>query len=808
MNKKFLIKGFAALALVVSISSCTKDVTAMSQGEIDTKSKENAELQLGLSIPNGQTWDMASQVTTNIAVNLGLDQSYTVGIYDKNPLYNKNAKYYTLKEVHEGGTLNTSLTIPSNQSMVYITVYDSKNRSVVHTAHVENGQIIANIGGGAAGSRSMRAAEDASKYPEYVETLDYYLNPINGRNRWDGWNLDPANLEEISIDGMKSYTALTDDIILNDTKDGNRTLTDENGDHFPGGNVDGRHYRVAANTEVTEVFHIIGHTTIVNNSVIYVEGTLHLNGNILYGPTIVVADGGKIILDGDTNMSRTARLIVMAGGSVEAASGVTPTFNVNSEDYSGLNVITDESILNNSNVGAPCYNAGTIAFNGEFNINGCDFYNKGTITVDKLRNTCGGFYTNFGHITARTNNDAEDDAFNSLIVNGCYLHYTEDAGVGPLTLLDHSRLDCDGQLYMCAPSRNNCIMYNYSMIDAGSIKCNQVIYTGPTEENSFAIVKTGSFYVSYANDINALNNVYFDMENIEEFYLYDADGNITKEDLTNRWGAAYHILGGCTPQGAYWCAAPITHWASEDNSSLIIPNGDCTGKGYNPGGDDGEIFGDPVVYTYAFEDQTVGTDYDMNDVVLKVSYKVKEEGTGENAGKVIYDTNTLVVKLVAAGATYNIKVKIGNTYLFNGQEIHDALHVNRGVMVNTGRSTPVAPISEEINIPAGFTGDFTQLPVSIEVLSTNTTYVYPNTDEYPHAIMVPTDWAWPTERTIITEAYPGSGTATITTESGSEFLINSFSAWAATPAAQRATVIGDIKWYETAAAPGKTMTNN
>jgi hypothetical protein len=91
MNKKFLIKGFAALALVVSISSCTKDVTAMSQGEIDTKSKENAELQLGLSIPNGQTWDMASQVATNIAVNLGLDQSYTVGIYDKNPLYNKNA---------------------------------------------------------------------------------------------------------------------------------------------------------------------------------------------------------------------------------------------------------------------------------------------------------------------------------------------------------------------------------------------------------------------------------------------------------------------------------------------------------------------------------------------------------------------------------------------------------------------------------------------------------------------------------------------------------------------------------------------
>jgi len=112
MNKKYLMNGFAALALVASVSSCTKDVTAMSQGEIDEKSKENAELQLGLRIPDGQTWNMASQVTANVAINLGLDQSYTVGIYDENPLYNKNAKYYTLEEVSEGGTLNASLTIP------------------------------------------------------------------------------------------------------------------------------------------------------------------------------------------------------------------------------------------------------------------------------------------------------------------------------------------------------------------------------------------------------------------------------------------------------------------------------------------------------------------------------------------------------------------------------------------------------------------------------------------------------------------------------------------------------------------------
>jgi hypothetical protein len=196
----------------------------------------------------------------------------------------------------------------------------------------------------------------------------------------------------------------------------------------------------------------------------------------------------------------------------------------------------------------------------------------------------------------------------------------------------------------------------------------------------------------------------------------------------------------------------------------------------------------------------------MNDVVLKVSYKVKEEGTGENAGKVIYDTNTLVVKLVAAGATYNIKVKIGETYLFDGAEIHEALGVNPGVMVNTGngKAQTATPVSDEI-LTEGLADedgniDFTQLPVSIEVLSTNTTYVYPNTDEYPHAIMVPTDWAWPTERTKITEAYPGKATSTPNVYDENF----SFKKWAETPDAQRTD---DMRKWFNHPVTGKVMTN-
>jgi hypothetical protein len=215
------------------------------------------------------------------------------------------------------------------------------------------------------------------------------------------------------------------------------------------------------------------------------------------------------------------------------------------------------------------------------------------------------------------------------------------------------------------------------------------------------------------------------------------------------------------------------------------------------------------VYTYAFEDQTVGTDYDMNDVVLKVSYKVKSTNSD---GEVEYDKTKLTATLVAAGATYNIKIKIGNTYLFNEQEIHEALGVNAGVMVNTGngKAQTATPVSSEITTPTGLADedgniDFTQLPVTIEVTSTGKNYSYPNTDAYPHAVMIPVDWRWPLERIIVTEAYPGTSNADKVTIDGVDYPVNSFDAWAATPAADRTPAMNG--WYNHPNT-GKTMTNS
>ena len=237
----------------------------------------------------------------------------------------------------------------------------------------------------------------------------------------------------------------------------------------------------------------------------------------------------------------------------------------------------------------------------------------------------------------------------------------------------------------------------------------------------------------------------------------------------------------------------------------------------------------PQVYTYAFEDQTLNTDYDMNDVVLKVSYAVEEEGTGENEGNVIYDKSNLVVELVALGATYEITAKIGNADLFEGKELHAAMGQKKGIMINTGGTggnsiSGVATQKCIVAAPAGWNGEFAELPVSIAVSTTNKTYAFPNDDVYPHVIMVPTDWAWPTERTNIKNAYAGTTaakeveityTATytnketnelVTSEFTNKFRENSFAAWATSPATSRnATMNG---WFNNPTGDVMTNTNN
>lgn len=774
MDKKYLMKSMAALMLVASVSSCVSEVDEVNQTELNAAIKENAELQLGITIPEGQTWEMSTQVTTDIAINLGLDQSYTVGIYDENPLFNSDAKFYALEKVNEGEALNTSITLPNAASRVYIAVYDSKLRSVVHAVSVEDGKIVANIGGAMRGA-SMRAVE--SDYTDtYAKTLNDYLNPtLPATDQWG--NPQWQTVKNLTTSEFSSYLSIDDDMIVNQTSQGNHTLTDASWSAGLGGDFighgDGKHFRIDKGTVINEVFHVNGAHGVVNDVVIYIEGTVHLNGNTLNGPTLVVADGGKIVLDGTTNMSNTGRFVVMPGGTIEGAEGVA--FNVNNGGY--------------------CYNAGTIEFDGELNVNGSDVYNNGIIKVDVLRNTAGGKFTNFGHITARTNIGA-GDSYNSTIINGCYMHYTEDAGIGSLTQLDNSRLDVGG---MAEFNQDNQYLYNNSVIDAGSIWVNGTSFFGSDNTSDVAIIKTEKIIFA--------GNIYINQNKDDQYqtarWTWVARKVDGKGTIYLDWDP-YETYGTKTENGVKVAGAKITddngytmlsvvlesnyNYTSSATSAIIIPEGDCSGMGNNSNGGGGTIVGGPAVYTYAFEDQKVSGDYDMNDVVLKVSHPY----TVNNDGGYDYDTSKLNCELVAAGATFNIRVLIGDRDLFG--EIHNALGVNEGVMVNTGTHTNVVTRSTkmvQIDAPRNWNGDFTNLDVKIHVILTqggNKPYdiEYKVENIMPYAIMIPMDWKWPTERTRVTDAYPN------------------FITWAQTDKTQRTAAMNE--WYKTPVS-GKVMSN-
>ncbi len=778
MNKKYLMNGFAALALVAGFSSCTKDVTTMSQEDIDTKSKENAELQLGLSIPEGQTWGMASQVEANVTVNGDYGANYTVTIYENNPFIDNTGVVLGKAKVTSGGTATFDFTCPDNLYSAYAAIKDEKGYTYVKPVGISNGKIETTFGGDApAGARSMRSARSSA-----------------------------ADDFTVAVRTQPDFSAYINDAT---------PITAEN--NTPTTSV--RHYVIPAGTTWHDNIPLIqasdpNSTDIVS---VYVLGTLNINEN----QSINGGYGGAY------------KLIVGNGGVVNIASGKTLCSNANQgSGYVGeIHVLAGGTITgagklefaNGTNTYS--YNGGTIDV-GTINNNGGTLYNAGVLEADHMLGGAGlSIYENAGKIHIGDAAKGSGTA-NTRIYNNCWFECDgtlacRNIRQGESAYIKAANLDMSGSEDGTSDAAYIWAKEN-SLIDiSGNVSINGIDIVGPTN-NDYAYLQFGKMtYVNHTGGVNSnygvdkvtvgaiQNNIRISVDtpesdtNVYTFTPYEKLINLLNgtfiyatEERDKEWGQWHENIPG--------------EQIGNGNAELVQKNqyniatveeSECS-PGIIPIPPT-PIDEDPLVYTYAFEDQTVGTDYDMNDVVLKVNYKVAN--TDEETGEVEYDETKLAVKLVAAGATYNIKVKIGDTYLFDGKEIHEALGAEAGQMVNTGNGKAVTknPASDEIDIPSGWDGDFTTLPVTIEVLSTGLTYSYPNTDAYPHAIMVPTDWAWPTERTIITAAYPGSGSEMV-----NGFPINSFAAWASTQAAQRASVLGSVKWYETSAASGKTMKNN
>ena len=155
----------------------------------------------------------------------------------------------------------------------------------------------------------------------------------------------------------------------------------------------------------------------------------------------------------------------------------------------------------------------------------------------------------------------------------------------------------------------------------------------------------------------------------------------------------------------------------------------------------------PAIYSYAFEDSWM-SDYDLNDVVIKVKQNEKDE-------------KKMDVILCCTGASYNLYAFIGetgdetsSTRLFGGKEVHAALAGTAGMFINTGsggdKFDSKSPATVTMDIPTGYT--LGSLPIWIKSPERNIGVAESGTD--PHGVVIPMDWQWPREWTSVKVAYP------------------------------------------------------
>lgn len=830
MNKKYLMRGFAALALVAGFSSCVKDVDGISPAEEAEKAKENAELQLGLQIPEGQSWNMSTQVTANVNVSKKAGETYRVTVYSNNPLADGKGVFLTRGTINNGETFTGKFTCGSGVKSLYVGLTDSKGYTVYKQAKVENGRLDLTFGGANNSARSLRAA-----YTVGGDTYDFFDLPSQEELAAAFPSIPTTNIA--SNDILNNYNALYPLVYDNGVPRqplANFILTSAG------------EYTVGGGLQNTRWISVTGHP----NGGYQQPDPVNIFVNVGANETVTFKRNGNFQFN-----------LYIISGQVELASDfgeMGTTFSV----AQGATLIDNRSSFSN-NFGVKLFNRGTVRTGGAYSIgNNAFVYNEGKFYVNGALDYIAGSWNDPRFFNVGDNVELTADSF-TLNSNGGFISDGTVNITGATTVTQNGITWVNNGKYTTGELRfsaQNCTFYNYCRLNV----------TGTTvfTDGQFNMM-TGS-YVKMKYGI--FNNFIVDMYNNSMVYITDGtkwgrqgqgtfQGFRTVDDATacvvldgNQYvpshnGAAFHLQGaGLTAAisnmkfydefdelGVHSTWESV-HYSTEvtladlqgrqdgritwdihnanvtdiEGASVTEPaEGQCSATIEE---EEYPIYDEPQVYSYAFEDQIYNGDYDMNDIVLKATFPSTKNRKGEI---IAIDSTKLQITMVAAGATFKIKAFVGETALFDGQEIHDAFGVNQGVMVNTGngKAQTATPVVDVIDIPDGIidadgNADFSQLNVWIwvnpETGYASETKIYYLTDKekpVPYAVMIPADWKWPLERICVTEAYPGAPTST-------EGVYNeefSFAKWAETSDAQRTD---DMREWFKYPATGKTMTNN
>ena len=789
MMRKGLMAMMATVAVML-LSNCATDDSVRVYTEEEKLTNAAAALEIDSIDPN-QDWNMTGNATAAITIMGNYGETYAVKIYSNDPLADGMGYVLAEGEVESGSTFEASFEYPSADTRLMVGVADHSGYTTYRYVPVVDHVMTAVIGEtteARSSARSMAAPSvphlsnipdqayvntylegavepnDANSYANYKAWVDgeeghYALGEFTV-NDWElqgddkTWWVD--NIQKFTWWQFDSYGVSSREeaweIVKQrciesgrsswlkwvDATEGHWVYGDNYVDHFK---ITGT-WNKAINVVATE-----GLTDGVPNHcerTVVVTGTWNLSDNnqrVGSRGLIIVANGGTLNIPSGRQLElvNQSRLVVMPGGTVSGDGQILVT-NGNEAGYENYNGGTINVGIFNNNFGK-FFNYNKFMAN-EYRAGGqeSNFYNHGIVNIDH---------------SAVYNNDwyTEKNAPNARIFNACQWYCKNDMSARNIEMTAGSYMYVGRELVMSS-SNDGTSDPTYVSLASGSLLCagwlnnNGTIWYGPT--SGLAVVEFEKIkYLNWDGD-GPLTSGYF--ANNIAVSVEDKTNNCMGKTNENAYSAfqKYVANGLGTNGNATMVGNGGVVMVKQGKANIVIPGSNefvrgekgCA-PGYN-GIPQEETENRPSVWSYAYEDTPIG-DYDMNDVVLKVSYHYDEDTK-------TVDKTMLDVTLCCTGASLSLKAYLGHQVLFGNKEVHDFLGQKSGMLINTGIKPDVEVVTAYIQTPENFS--FADADFWIDSPAVVGGVHIAKKGQDPHGIVIPSDWEWPVEYVCIKDAYP------------------------------------------------------
>ena len=751
MKKVYLMKGMAAMAFGLVVTSCNKMDLFNANAEQEAKEKEFTEnfqsvVMGGQTIDPNQTWS----TTTPVQVSVTPRTSGTLKIYATSPIGNAAAALYTV-DVTAGNKTTFTVTKPADAAKLYAAVYDADGMIDDMLSFEANGAAEVIFNKTASNRAARRVAPEMPTQPDTpTNTIDKPSEPTDipsatnyteliDEDKTVGGFSDNSKIYvapgvTLTIDGEWAGIGKGSKIYLGAKSKLVKTsgnLYAEMGEIYNDGGI----INATLSLNGTKVWNkgtitagdVYGSAN--NASTIYNEGTITVD-NIYFNKYDLLWNEGTFTSNGELNGGNDETKIYNKQGATIYAN----SFSLNNDKQlcwnEGTIEVTNAAATYNS--GAAIVNIGTFKAGSFSQAAGGQFFNVNNSSVVLISGT-----TSLGNSNSVwvNNGDYTTDYFEvnqggNQTFNLCRLTVKEKFSMGcsdgsffvlqgDAAVVCEKDFDWNGDAYFWMGADS------WLKVD-GTLKSNN-------------INNDGKGFIQYGDNMAVISADAITTDNPDGQARFCVFGNVCIDansifDLTDN----NHIFSGNVKQSGQMYTANVPEaWKTAT---------DCR-PAYEPQDPNPEV---TQWYYYAFEDLGTTDDFDFNDVILRVSAPVNNKST---------------VELVAAGGTLPTYLFYNGT-LLSETEVHSLIGAASVTdMVNTGRGSK-KPFVKVTDIDVTSDTKLDQLLLGIGITSENgqTTRVtrsVENNGDAPLVIVVNGDdngkWFWPTERTTISDAYSGFG---------------------------------------------------